>query len=112
MKELPDLDRLSHADKDELILALFAQVQALTKQVETLTARVVELEGRLAKNSRNSNKPPSSDRLNRPKPKCARHHIADLDRLPSQPGQEGVRRFRHSGRVRRYPDPRRLEALP
>ncbi|MDP1610171.1 MAG: IS66 family transposase [Sulfuritalea sp.] len=72
MKELPDLDRLSHADKDELIRALFAQVQALTKQVETLTARVVELEGRLAKNSRNSSKPPSSDGLNRPKPKSQR----------------------------------------
>jgi transposase len=72
MKELPDLDRLSHADKDDLIRALFAQVQALTKQVETLTARVMELEGRLAKNSRNSSKPPSSDGLNRPKPKSLR----------------------------------------
>lgn len=72
MKELPDLERLSHADKDELIRALFAQVQILTKQIETLTARVVELEGRLAKNSRNSSKPPSSDGLNRPKPKSQR----------------------------------------
>lgn len=72
MNELPDLDRLSHAEKDDLIRALFAQVQALTKQVEMLTAKVAELEGRLAKNSRNSSKPPSSDGLNRPKPKSQR----------------------------------------
>jgi transposase len=72
MNELPDLGRLSHAEKDDLIRALFAQVQALTKQVEMLTARVIELEGRLAKNSRNSSNPPSSDGLNRPKPKSQR----------------------------------------
>ena len=62
MKTLPDLDRLSHADKDELIRALFAQVTFLTDQVATLTAqvaqveiltaKVAELEGRLALNSR------------------------------------------------------------
>ena len=54
MDELPDLDRLSVAEKDNLIRALFAQVAALTKRVETLTAKVAELEGRLALNSRNS----------------------------------------------------------
>ena len=71
MDELPDLDRLSVADKDELIRALFAQVKMLTAQVVVLTARVAELEGRLAKNSRNSSKPPSSDGF-RPKPKSQR----------------------------------------
>src|SRR5664280_1836191 len=40
----------------DIILALQEQVQALTK-------RVTELEDRLNKNSRNSNKPPSSDGL-------------------------------------------------
>lgn len=72
MNGLPDLDRLNHAEKDDLIRALFAQVQALTKQVEMLTAKVAELEGRLAQNSRNSSKPPSSDGLNRPQPKSQR----------------------------------------
>jgi transposase len=72
MDELPDLDRLSVAEKDDLIRALFAHVKALTKQVETLTVKVTELEGRLAQNSRNSSRPPSSDGLSRPKPKALR----------------------------------------
>lgn len=71
MEELPDLARLSHAEKDDLIRALYAQVQALTKRVATLTAEVADLKGRLAKNSRNSSKPPSSDGL-RPAPKSQR----------------------------------------
>ena len=66
MDELPDLDRLSVAEKDDLIRVLFAQVKALTKQVEALTAKVTELEGRLALNSRNSSKPPSSGGYGKP----------------------------------------------
>jgi len=50
MEALPDLDRLSVAEKDDLIRAIFAQV-------ETLLSKVAELEGRLAKNSRNSSTP-------------------------------------------------------
>jgi len=77
MKTLPNLDGLSHTDKDELIRALFAQANFLTAQVATLiaqatqveilTAKVAELEGRLALNSHNSSKPPSSDGFNKPK---------------------------------------------
>jgi len=55
--QLPDLNHLSHAEKDVLIRALWAQVQALT-------ARVAELEARLGgppKNSDNSSQPPSRD---------------------------------------------------
>jgi transposase len=56
--ELPDLSFLSHDEKDELIRALWAQVQALT-------ARVAELEtalGKPPKNSDNSSQPPSRDK--------------------------------------------------
>jgi transposase len=65
MEPLPDLQRLSVAEKDALIGELWARVAALT-------ATVAELQGRLAKNSRNSSKPPSSDGLNKPKPKSLR----------------------------------------
>jgi transposase len=65
MKSLPDLDRLSGAEKDDLIRSLFARVQELT-------AKVAELEGRLTQNSRNSSKPPSLDGYGKPKPKSLR----------------------------------------
>lgn len=65
MKSWPDLDRLSVAEKDDLIRSLFVRVQELT-------AKVAELEGRLAQNSRNSSKPPSSDGYGKPKPKSLR----------------------------------------
>src|SRR4030095_10015371 len=55
MDRLPDLSRLSHDEKDALILALWAQVQLLT-------ARVAELEAKLGvppKTPDNSSVPPS-----------------------------------------------------
>ena len=60
MDELPDLDLLTVAQKDELIRVQHGMIVALTAQVEGLTAKLNELEGRLALNSRNSSKPPSS----------------------------------------------------
>jgi transposase len=62
---LPKLSELSHAQKDELIVALFAQ-QAL------LVERITQLEGRLKLNSRNSSKPPSTDGLGKPAPRSLR----------------------------------------
>ena len=59
MQELPDLSRLTHEQKDDLIRMLFP----LIEQVRLLTARVEELEARLSKGSPNSSKPPSSDGL-------------------------------------------------
>jgi len=59
----PDLSKLAEAEKDALILALWAQVQALT-------ARVAELEARLSRPSKtpgNSSLPPSKGHeANRP----------------------------------------------
>ncbi len=50
---------------EEEIAALRAENTALREQVQALLARVQELEGRLAKDSHNSSKPPSSDGLGR-----------------------------------------------
>lgn len=75
MDELPDLDRLSVAEKDGLIRELWplrALVRDLVAQVTALQAKGVDLEARLAQNSRNSSKPPSSDGLSKPKPKSLR----------------------------------------
>ena len=58
MNELPDLARLSVAEKDGLIRELWALVGNLTDQVTSLQTKVVEQEVRLAQNSRNSSKPP------------------------------------------------------
>ena len=54
-----ELGLLDGAQKDALILKLFAEVEALT-------GRVAELERRLGLNSSNSGKPPSSDGLSKP----------------------------------------------
>ncbi len=63
----------------ELVELLFAQLADQQEQlrsqqemIASLTARLDELEDRLAKNSRNSSKPPSSDGIDKPKPKSLR----------------------------------------
>ena len=55
MTQLPPLDQLSHAEKDALIHALCAQVQALTARVADLEARL----GQPPKTPDNSSLPPS-----------------------------------------------------
>lgn len=56
MTELPDLSGLTHEQKDALILALWAQVQALTARVAELEAK----RGTLPKTPDNSSLPPSA----------------------------------------------------
>jgi transposase len=77
--QLPDLNHLSHDEKDALIRALWAQVQALTAQVQQLAARVAELEAKLGvppKTPDNSSLPPSqgkkANRDDKPKRKGPR----------------------------------------
>jgi len=55
VSQLPNLNHLSHAEKDALILALWAQVRALTARVEGLEARL----GDPPKTPDNSSLPPS-----------------------------------------------------
>jgi transposase len=60
-----DPTNLSPSEKDALITALLAQVQAQAEQIALLTARVAELEARLnlpPKTSSNSSTPPSQGR--------------------------------------------------
>jgi transposase len=70
----------------EEVAALKAENAALREQVQALVARVQELEGRLAKNSHNSSKPPASDGLAR-KPKSLRQKSGK--RPGGQPGHRG-----------------------
>jgi transposase len=62
---LPDLSKLSHAEKDTLILALFAQLAAAQERIAAQDARILALEARLDELTRppktpdNSSKPPS-----------------------------------------------------
>jgi len=65
MEPLPDLGQLNTAEKDDLIRSLYAHVVELQEKVK-------KLEGRLALNSRNSSKPPSSEGYGKPKPKSLR----------------------------------------
>ncbi|HEX6122137.1 MAG TPA: IS66 family transposase [Ktedonobacterales bacterium] len=61
---------------------------ALREQVQALLARVQDLEGRLAKDSHNSSKPPSSDGMRR-KPKSLREKTGK--KRGGQPGHPGHR---------------------
>ena len=96
MSTLPNLSHLSHAEKDDLIRALWAQVEILTGQVKALTARVAELEARLGgppKTPDNSSLPPSKGQK------------TDLDEKPKR---EGPRK----GSIGRKGGGRALEAHP
>src|SRR3972149_4530658 len=61
-------DGLDELDKDRLI----AIIQEQREQIARLVGQVHALQDQLAKNSRNSGKPPSSDGLKKPSPKSLR----------------------------------------
>ena len=68
-------------------------VLAQAKAIESLTQRVAELERRLAADSSNSSRPPSSDALWEKKPAKKRSSRGRSGRKPGkQPGAEGVSR--------------------
>lgn len=68
MSEKMDATELKELDKDYLIALILEQ----QPQIALLTEQVQSLKEQLAKNSRNSSKPPSSDGLAKPKPKSLR----------------------------------------
>src|SRR5690242_17412387 len=76
--------------------ALKAENAALQEQLQALMARVQELEGRLAKDSHNSSKPPASDGLAR-QPKSLRK------KSERKPGGQSGHRGSHL-RLVRQPD--------
>lgn len=89
----PDLSKLSHAEKDALILALTAQLAAAQERIATLEGRIATLAARLDELTRppktpdNSSKPPSQgQKQDRPQP-AANH--------PPRKSRPGVGRALH-----------------
>jgi transposase len=72
----------------DLLLRLEARLRRLVEEVRALRRQVKELKARLALNSTNSSKPPSSDGLTKPAPKSLR---TKTGRRPGgQPGHPGL----------------------
>ena len=93
MTQPPDLSKLSHAEKDALILALFARLNATHERIAIQDTRIAALEARLneltqpPKTPDNSSKPPSQgQKQNRP----------DSERHPPRKSRPGAGRTLHS----------------
>ena len=86
--------RRAYQQGEEAVVGL---VRKLTDNFKVLAARMQALEDRLAKNSSNSGKPPSSDGLNKPSPKSLRKRHGR--KSGGQPGHAG-----HTLKTVEYPD--------
>ena len=86
--------RQAYQQGEEAVVGLFRK---LTDNFKVLAARMQALEDRLAKNSSNSGKPPSSDGLNKPSPKSLRKRHGR--KSGGQPGHAG-----HTLKAVEHPD--------
>jgi transposase len=86
--------RQAYQQGEEAVIGLFRK---LTDNFKVLAARMQALEDRLAKNSSNSGKPPSSDGLNKPSPKSLRKRHGR--KSGGQPGHAG-----HTLKAVEHPD--------
>lgn len=85
-----DASQLAELDKEVLIViiqALQQQMYALEKKVTEQAATIQSLQDQLAKNSRNSGKPPSSDGLKKPRTRSLRQKTGR--RSGGQQGHKG-----------------------
>jgi transposase len=74
-----ELDRMSAAEKDALILSLFDVLEAFGR-------RLRELEGKVEKTSKNSSKPPSSDGLKKAAAEPRKKGERPVGGVPGHPG--------------------------
>jgi len=86
--------RRAYQQGEEVVVEL---VRKLTDNLKLLAARMQVIEDRLAKNSSNSGKPPSSDGLNKPSPKSLRKRHGK--KSGGQPGHTG-----HTLKAVEHPD--------
>lgn len=86
--------RTAYQEGENAVVSLFEQIGVTVKQ---LAKRVQALEDQLAKNSNNSNKPPSSDGYQKPSPKSLRKR--HQKKSGGQPGHSG-----HTLKAVEHPD--------
>jgi transposase len=84
-----DLPRPSYEELAALVVSLRAELLETRAELRWTLARVAELEARLAANSGNSDRPPSSDGLAKPAPKTRSLRAVTRRNPGGQPGHAG-----------------------
>jgi transposase len=88
----PDLTRLSHAEKDALILVLLGQLTAAHERIATQDARIAVLEARLDELTR---PPKTPDNSSKPPSQGQKQNRAEGDVRPPRKSRPGVGRTLH-----------------